>query len=84
MTTRFTHSALAVALAVSLAACDTAPARQNVAFVQNTTPRVRSDVVHTPAGCPVSDDGGFGADVRHLGTTTPWSDNPFLNPCWPN
>ena len=84
MTTRFTYLTAAIALAVSLVACETAPLPQRGTLAQNTTPDVRMDVVRTPDNCPLSDDGGFGADVRHFGNTTPWSENPFLNPCWPN
>jgi len=84
MTTRFTYLTAAIALAVSLVACETAPLPQRATLAQNTTPDVRMDVVRTPDNCPLSDDGGFGADVRHFGNTTPWSENPFLNPCWPN
>jgi hypothetical protein len=40
-------------------------------------------LVETPEDCPY-DDAGFGAAVRHFGETTPGSENPYLNPCWPN
>jgi hypothetical protein len=84
MKTRFTYFTVAVACAVSLVACGSASAPSGGTLAQNTTREIRMDVVRTPDNCPASDDGGFGADVRHFGNETPWSENPFLNPCWPN
>jgi hypothetical protein len=34
--------------------------------------------------CRASDENGFAGYGRYFGSTTPWSENPFLNPCWPN
>ena len=51
MTNQFTYLTVAIALAISLVACETAPLPQRATLAQNTTP---------------------------------WSENPFLNPCWPN
>lgn len=70
---------LTCALAAGLIACQSEPAPTRVVSSQSTS----LGPVESPERCP-SDDGGFGADVRHLGQTTPWSENPFLNPCWPN
>jgi hypothetical protein len=81
MTNQLIRLTVATELAVSLGACNTP---QRATLAQNTTPDVHMDAVRTPDNCPLSDEGGFGADVRHLGNTTPWSENPFLNPCWPN
>ena len=65
-----------IALTAALAACQGASAPQRVVSAQNTHLLAS---VQTPENCP-SDDGGFGADFRHFGDTTPWSANPFLNP----
>src|SRR5262249_37411035 len=71
---------LTVALALAgLAACQSPPVPSRVVSTQGAP----LGTVETPTGCG-TDDGGFGADVRHFGDPTPWSDNPFLNPCWPN
>jgi len=69
-----------IALTAALAACQGASAPQRVVSTQNSHLLAS---VQTPENCP-SDDGGFGADFRHFGDTTPRSENPFLNPCWPN
>jgi hypothetical protein len=84
MTTRFTYFTVAIAPAISLVACETASLPQRGTLAQNTAPDVRMDVVRTPDYFLLSDDGGFGADVRHFGNTTPWSENPFFHPCSPN
>jgi hypothetical protein len=74
MRARFTNLTLVLALGASLAACGTAPASQRVASTQSTLVPVE-----TTQNCPI--DGGYG---RHFGNPTPESENPFLNPCWPN
>jgi len=81
MKVRLVEVALVVALAAGLAGCEAPPAR--LATAQSGNSGAHLGAVTTPEVCP-SDDGGFGADVRHFGNTTPWSENPFLNPCWPN
>jgi hypothetical protein len=70
---------LALTFVSTLGACQSASTPQTGTSAQNE----RLSPVETPENCP-SDDGGFGADVRHFGDTTPWSENPYLNPCWPN
>jgi hypothetical protein len=79
MRTKFVMVALTLALASALAACQSGPAPQRTA----STSSVYLAPVVTPENCPY-DDGPFGAPVRHFGNITPGSENPFLNPCWPN
>lgn len=81
MNIRLVDVVAVVALAAGLAGCEAPPTR--VASAQSTNSGLHFSVVSTPENCP-SDDYGFGANVRHNGETTPWSENPFLNPCWPN
>lgn len=83
MTMRLTGLAMAAGLSVGLAGCNT-PAARRTAMAENMAPGVVSDVVRTLENCPASDNGGFGGNVRHFGNATPWSENPFSNPCWPN
>ena len=59
-------------------------ASPNEAMAQNAGSRVHLGAVTTPENCPAFGDGGSGDYVRNFGNTTPWSENPFLNPCWPN
>jgi hypothetical protein len=80
MRTKSVMFALTLALAGALAACQSGPAQQRVA---STSRSAYLAPVVTPENCPY-DDGPFGAPVRHFGNVTPGSDNPFLNPCWPN
>jgi hypothetical protein len=80
MRTKSVMFALTLALAGALAACQSGPAQQRVASASRSA--YLAPVV-TPENCPY-DDGPFGAPVRHFGNVTPGSDNPFLNPCWPN
>jgi hypothetical protein len=79
MRTKCVMVALTVAFASALAACQSAAPQQRVASASNSY----VGPVESPENCPW-DDGGFGAPVRHFGETTPGSENPFLNPCWPN
>jgi hypothetical protein len=65
----------------ALVACQSASTPHSGTSAQNADARLSP--VETPENCP-SDDSGFGANVRHFGDTTPWSENPYLNPCWPN
>jgi hypothetical protein len=79
MTPRFIVIAVATAVAASLAACDTTPSPNRLASAQG----VPMAVVQSP-DCRASDENGFAGYGRYFGSTTPWSENPFLNPCWPN
>jgi len=77
----------AVAAGLILAACATSPAQNTTsqsarAGQGSSTAPVNVPVV-TPVRCGI-DNGGFGAPVRHFGNETPWSEDPFRNPCWPN
>jgi hypothetical protein len=78
MTSRFVVIAVATALTASLGACETTPSSSRLASAE---PRA---VVHSPVDCRASDENGFAGYGRYFGNTTPWSENPFLNPCWPN
>jgi len=69
------------ALAASLAGCAASSSPQRIALNQSTGSEPRLGVVRTVQDCG-SDDGGFGAPVRHFGNPTPFSENPF-NGCWP-
>ena len=84
MNIRSVHFMPVLTLAASLIGCATSSPSPRLALTQTTTTTPQLELVHTTENCPVSDDGGFGADVRHFGDTTPSSENPFLNPCWPN
>ena len=79
MTPRFIAIAVATALAASLGACDTTPSPSRLASAQD----VPMTAVQSP-DCRASDENGFAGYGRYFGNTTPWSENPFLNPCWPN
>ena len=63
----------------ALSACESASTPPTDTSAQNA----RLSPVEAPENCPY-DGSGFGANVRHFGDTTPWSENPYLNPCWPN
>jgi hypothetical protein len=78
MTSRFIAIATATALAAGLAACTSAPSSSRLASAQSTPTTAPFAVVHSLADCPASDFS------RNFGATTPWSENPYLNPCWPN
>lgn len=52
MTARFTYLTVAIAHAVSLVACETAPLPERGALAQNTKPNVRMDVDRTPDNWP--------------------------------
>jgi hypothetical protein len=79
MRIKFVTLALTLAVAGALAACQSGPASQRIASTSNSY----LGPVESSENCP-RDDGGFGAPVRHFGETMPGSENPFLNPCWPN
>jgi hypothetical protein len=81
MNVRLIEVVVVVALAAGLAGCEAPPAR--LATAQSANSGVNLGAVTTPDVCP-SDNAGFSADVWHFGNTTPWSENPFLNRCWPN
>ena len=83
MNFRLVDVAVTVALAAALTGCAASPSLR-VATTQSASPQVHLGVVTTPESCPAFDDRGPGAYVRYFGDTTPWSENPFLNPCWPN
>jgi hypothetical protein len=83
MNFRLVKLAVVAALAAGLVGC-AAPPAPRVATSQSASSRVHLGAVTTPENCPAFDSGGSGAYVRHFGDTTPWSENPFLNPCWPN
>jgi hypothetical protein len=80
MTSRFIVIAVATALTASLGACETTPSSSRLASAQGAP----MAVVHSPVDCRTSDENGFAGYGRYFGNTTPWSENPFLNPCWPN
>jgi hypothetical protein len=80
MNFRLADLAVVAALAAGLASC-AAPQASRVATAQSA---VHLGAVTTTENCPAFGDGGSGDYVRNLGSTTPWSENPFLNPCWPN
>ena len=77
---RLANLAVVAALAAGLASC-AAPQASRVATAQSA---VHLGAVTSLENCPAFGDGRPGAYVRHFGDTTPWSENPFLNPCWPN
>jgi hypothetical protein len=79
MRTKSVMVALILALASALTACQSGPGPQRTA----STPNTYVAPVEAPVNCPW-DDGPFGAPVRHFGNVTPGSENPYLNPCWPN
>jgi hypothetical protein len=80
MTPPFIAIAVATALAASLGACESTPSPSRLASAHGA----QMAVVHSPVGCGASDENGFAGYGRYFGNTTPWSENPFLNPCWPN
>ena len=80
---RLVDVAIVVAFATALAGCGDSPAPR-LAAGQSAGSPVHLGAVTTPENCPAFDDGGSGDYVRNFGSTTPWSENPFLNPCWPN
>jgi hypothetical protein len=83
MNFRVVDVAVVFAIATALAGCTASPGLR-VATAQSASSQAHLDGVTTPENCPAFDDRGSGAYVRHFGDTTPWSENPFLNPCWPN
>jgi hypothetical protein len=77
---RLANVAVVAALAAGLASC-AAPQTSRVATAQSAG---HLGAVTTPENCPSFGEGSSGDYVRNFGATTAWSDNPFLNPCWPN
>jgi hypothetical protein len=70
----------ALALAATVSACASAPSLPRLAAAQSPGAQPLLGLSHAPQACG-SDDGGFGAPVRHFGNATPFSENPF-DPCW--
>ena len=79
MRPRFVMFVLTLALAGASAGCQSELPSQRTASMSKT----HVGFVETLEDCSY-DDGGFGAAVRHFGETTSGSENPYLNPCWPN
>ncbi len=71
----------ASALVAGLSGCKAPTSFQRVAAAPALAAPSPSDAVRAVRDCG-SGDGGFGAPVRHLGNTTPFSENPFSG-CWP-
>jgi hypothetical protein len=70
MRVRIIDMAVALAIAVSLAACAASPLS-----AQNATFRADSGVVQAPESCPITD--GFGSDdIPDYGQWHQWSGNP--------
>jgi hypothetical protein len=84
MTTRIVSIALAAALAASLGACATEPSASRLASAERTPVAASLGVVHSPADCAGAEENSFGGCSRPFGNTTPWAENPYLNPCGPN
>jgi hypothetical protein len=82
MTYRFIGLAVATALAAGLGACAAPALPSRLASAQSASATAPLAVVHSPVNC--SDENGFIGYGRYFGNTTAWSENPFLNPCWPN
>ena len=80
MNFRLANLAVVAALAAGLASC-AAPQASRVAAAQTAA---HLGAVTILENCPAFGDGGSGDYVRNFGNTTAWSENPFLNPCWPN
>jgi hypothetical protein len=80
MISKLAQLAASATIVAALSACQSEGPSARVAAAGSVSP---VSPVTTPAGCG-DDGGGFGANVRHFGETTPWSESPFLNPCWPN
>jgi hypothetical protein len=74
--------AVVLAYAAGLAACgSTESQRADPARSGSSTPR--SSTVKSQTNCP-TDAEGAGTAGRHLGDSTPESEDPSRNPCWPN
>jgi hypothetical protein len=70
-------TALLLLGSLGFTACQTSPSTPPLA-----ASKPAEAPVETVVGCG-DDNGGFGAPVRHFGEPTPFSDDPFRNPCWP-
>jgi hypothetical protein len=70
-------TALLLLGSLGFTACQTSPSTPPLA-----ASKPAEAPVETVVGCG-EDNGGFGAPVRHFGEPTPFSDDPFRNPCWP-
>ena len=74
MDSGFFRAMAVAAIGLAVASCATP-----VSTAESSPPQPHVSVPHIVEGCGDDDTG----TSRHFGTPTPFSDNPFLNPCWP-
>jgi hypothetical protein len=84
---RIIDIAVALALATSVAACETLPSAQDLPSVQRPPPDVNSEAVHARENCSF-ESGGYAADLNQFALNhfplDGFPDDPFVNQCWPN